>query len=180
MRLILLKSDYLSQLLELEKRMYWKDGRWEKIWQEGAQEKFRQFLADYLENFPEGCFGFKDPGGKILGALFLPRVSKMITIPYLHRFSDIFESRGKIGYVSFFVVKEGPDQDLVTPKLYARAEQVAAKLGCEKIMTVVYRSLVEKEVIQKRSYLKSEKLESWEIHPQVFVDSWVYTKKLGA
>lgn len=158
--------------------MYWSSPKWKSYWHKKAQHLFADLIADYLTNFPRGCFGLQD-GKKLLGALFLLKIDEIRTIPYIHEVDKNISRTGEVAYVSFFVVRKGKDQDKTSDLLYKYAEQKAKEIGCSEIAVVIYSSPIELESLKKENYKKSESNFKWEILPGKMVDAKIYTKKLS-
>lgn len=179
MRFVSLKPEHINELVELEGKMYWQGEKWKDLWEKEAKEKFRVFIKDYLVNFPEGCFGVIE-NEQILGAMFLTKVSKLKTIPYLHKFSDYFEKEGKIAYVSFFVVKEEKrnKKETIALELYDYADKVSTNIRCRTIEVVIYSSPIEEVALNGNNYERLEEQFEWEIYPGKKVSSSIYFSNL--
>lgn len=179
MRIIPLGTEHIDELLELEGKMYWQSEKWKDLWEKEAKEKFRVFIKDYLVNFPEGCFGLVE-NERISGAMFLTKISKLKTIPYLHKFSEYFEIEGSIAYVSSFVVKEGKrsEREVIALELYDYATKVAVDIHCKTIEVVIYSSPIEEAALKGNNYEKLEGQFDWEIYPEKKVASSIYYNNL--
>jgi hypothetical protein len=177
MKFISLKQRDTDELTNLEEKMYWQGKKWSRLWKVEAEEKFRNFIKDYLTSFPQGCFGLSEDG-KILGAMFLIKISELKPITYLHKFSEYAKPNGRIAYVSFFVVKKGKKQKEIARKLYKYAENVAKRLNCASMAVVIYSSPLEEEVLKENKYKKLEKKFEWEIYPGMKVPCWIYFRDL--
>jgi len=153
--------------------MYWRGDKWKNLWQKEAKEKFREFIEDYLINFPKGCFGLIE-GKEILGAMFFTKISKFKTIPYLHRVSEYLEVNGRIAYVSLFVIKDAKNKDEIGRKLYEYAEEVAVRLACKTIEVVIYSSPLEEQIIKENNYRRLKDKFDWEIYSGMKVPSRIF------
>lgn len=179
MKSIKLQLDQTDELLRLEEELYWQSKDWGDLWQREAKEKFRNFIKDYLTNFPEGCFGLADKKEQLVGAMFLIKVSKLEPIPYLQKVSDYLNKTSQTAYVSFFVVKRGDKEKEIAQKLYDEAEETALlKLGCKTIAVVIYSSPLEEEVLKGNNYEKLNEQFEWEIYPGKKVPCFLYHYEL--
>lgn len=55
----------VSDLLEMEEKMYWQSPEWAELWETKGKERFESFIKDYLKEFNPGCIGLENEG-KIL------------------------------------------------------------------------------------------------------------------
>lgn len=179
MKITDLKLEYVEELLNLEEEMYWRNDKWMDLWNKEAKGKFRCFIQDYLTNFPQGCFGFVDDNGNLLGAMFLLKTSKSMPIPYLHNPFDYYDNNGDNAYVSFFVVRKGKDQLDIAQKLYDETENVTLlKLRCKSVIVTIYSSPLEEKILMGNNYEKQNKQYEWEIYPGKKVISSIYQSQL--
>jgi hypothetical protein len=179
MRLVSLSLNDVDEILQLEEKMYWQGEEWKKLWEKEAKEKFRAFINDYLTNFPEGCFGLVGDSGELLGAIFLIKTSRCEPIPYLHEVAEYLKENGEIAYVSLFVIRKGDKEEEIAQELYDEAEKVAlTKLGCKKIVVVIYSSPLEERVLKGNNYERLEGQFEWEIYPGKKVPCWIYCYEL--
>lgn len=177
MKFTKLNKTYHHQLLELEEKMYWSEGRWKELWDKEARQKFDDLITDYLTNFPEGCFGLVE-NDELIGSIFLIKLSKNQPIPYVNKVSDYLDNTGNIAYVSFFVVKKGVMDQVIAQKLYDLAEEVALSINCKKISVVINNSPLEEEILKGNNYERSVEEYQWEIYPEIMVPCHIYTYQL--
>ena len=173
MNLIKLDLIHQNQLLELEEKMYWYSGRWKELWEKKAKNKFNDLIADYLQNFSQGCFGLTEKEN-LIGAMFLLKVSKLVPIPYVNKVSDYLDKDGNIAYVSFFVVKKGGQEKEIAQNLYEHAKEVTLFIGCKKIAVTINVSPLEEEILKENNYKKLNRQFQWEIYPGIIVPSHIY------
>lgn len=162
----------LEELLKLEEEMYWMKGKWHKLWEKEASQKFKELISEYISEFPSGCFGLFN-GEHLLGALIFTKIFEVEPIPYIHKLDDYFCENGKIAYVEIFVVRENDEG--VASKIYKEAEKIAKQIGCNKIAVVIYSSPVEENVLKKLGYRIEKNDEKWEIYPNQLVNCRIYT-----
>lgn len=176
---ILTKLDlsFHDQLLELEEKMYWNEGKWKELWSKEAKQKFDDLITDYLTNFLQGCFGLVE-NGKLIGSIFLIKLLELKPIPYINKVSNYLSESGDIAYVSFFVVKKGDRDKEIAKKLYESAKKMATLIGCKKIAVVINNSPVEEEVLKESNYKKSTREYPWEIYPGMVVPCCIYSYSL--
>lgn len=158
--------------------MYFTSVGWARLWKREAQKKFKAFLEDYIRHFPEGGFGVVD-NGQLVGAMWLLATDQSQPIPYLHDVRQFLVKGGKLGYVSFFAVRKGTDENKVAETLYQEAENVAKQLGFREIIVVIYKSHLEEETIKAMGYKSTNEKLQWEIYPGMFVPATIYSKQLG-
>jgi hypothetical protein len=179
MKLAPLGPKDVNEILQLEEKMYWQGEDWRSLWKKEAEEKFRVFIVDYLTNFSEGCFKLVDDNERLLGAIFLTKTSRCEPIPYLHKVDEYLEKNGKIAYVSLFAVRKEDKEEEIAQKLYDEAEKVAlTKLGCRKIVVIIYSSPLEERILKGNNYERLEKQFEWEIYPGKKVPCWIYYYEL--
>ena len=179
MKISELTINQVDELLELEEKMYWENDKWGDLWKQEAKEKFRNFITEYLNNFPKGCFGLVDERDNLLGAFFILKTSQITPIPYLHTPSNYYSEKGNVAYVSFFVVRRGQNEDEIAQKLYDNAEEVALlKLRCKHIAVLIYSSPLEENILIGNNYEKQPQQYEWEIYPGKRVKSWIYVSSL--
>ncbi len=179
MKVVPLGQKDVDEILQLEEEMYWQGEDWKSLWKKEAEEKFRVFIIDYLANFSKGCFGLVNGDGKLLGAIFLTRTSKLEPIPYLHKVDEYLEEGGKIAYVSLFIIRKGDKEEEIAQELYDEAEKVAlTSLDCKKMSVVIYSSPLEERILKGNNYERLEKQFEWEIYPGKKVPCWIYYYEL--
>lgn len=175
MRIQNLSIKNLDQILFLEEQMYWQGKKeWRELWQKEAGELFGKMIKEYLEKFPDGCFGLFDEKEELLGAIIFTKLLEVRPIPYVHSFKDYFADKGNIAYVEIFAVKKGEQELEVSGKLYQEAERVAEKIGCDKIAVVIHSSPSEEKILNKLYYQVEKENLQWEIYPKKFVDCKIY------
>jgi len=174
MELIQLNKNHHDQLLNLEGQMYWSEGKWKELWEKEAKQKFSDLITDYLVNFPQGCFGLVE-NGKLIGSIFLIKLSELKPIPYVNKIHDHLVDDGDVAYVSFFVVKKGDRDREIAHKLYDNAKKMALSIGCKKVAVVINNSPLEEEILKGNNYERSAAEFQWEIYPGIMVPCHVYS-----
>jgi len=177
MELIKLNKTHHDRLLDLEEQMYWYEGKWKDLWDKEAKRKFSDLIADYLTNFPQGCFGLTE-NGDLIGSIFLIKLSDLKPIPYVNKVADYLDVKGNIAYVSFFVTKKEKNDREIAQELYDRAEEVAIEIGCTKVAVVINNSHLEEEILIGNNYEKSKERYEWEIYPGMMVSCYIYSYSL--
>ncbi|MEK7528116.1 MAG: GNAT family N-acetyltransferase [Patescibacteria group bacterium] len=177
MDFVKLNQSHRNQLLELEWKMYWNNGKWKELWEKEAKDKFGDLISDYLQSYPQGCFGLVEKD-ELMGSIFLLKLSELKPIPYVNKVHDYLDENGDIAYVSFFVVKKGDRDEEIAQKLYDNAEEVALSIGCKKITVVINNSPLEEEILKGNKYERSNEEYQWEIYPGMVVPCYIYTHSL--
>ncbi len=171
-----LELNNLEDILEMEEKMYWQGKEWQKLWQKEARNKFKELIKDYLINYPNGCWGLFNTTGELLAAVIFTRLNKVKAIPYFHRFSNYFETAGKIIYVQVFAVKNSESEENLAEKIYEQLERVAKHIGGQKVAVLIYSSFLEEKILNKLGYKIEYNNLQWEIYPDKFVNCKIYTR----
>lgn len=174
MRIQNLSIKNLEQILFLEEQMYWQGKEWQELWQKEGKGLFGNMIKEYLENFPEGCFGLFDEKEELLGAMIFTKLSEVKPIPYINNFKDYFADKGNIAYVQTFVIKKGEQELEIAENIYQEAEKAAGKIRCDKVAVVIYYSPIEEKILNKLCYKIEKENSQWEIYPEKFVNCKIY------
>lgn len=178
MRIEKLKIKNLDQILILEEQMYWRKKEWAELWKKEARRLFRKMIKEYLEKFPEGCFGIFTEKEELLGAMIFTKLSEIKTVPCVHKIEEYFVKDGNIAYVQIFAIKKGEDELEIAEKIYCAAEKAVEKIGCDKIAVVIYSSAIEEKILNKLGYKVEKENMQWEIYPNKFASCKIYTKQI--
>ena len=174
----ILSIEDLDQILFLEYQMYWQKKGWQELWKNRGEKLFRNMIKEYLVNFPRGCFGVFDEKEGLSGVMIISKISEVKTIPYIHSFKDYFEESGNIAYVQIFAIKNCKKEVKIAKDLYRGVEKMAKTNECNKIVVVIYSSLVEEAVLKQFGYKIERDDLRWEIFPDKYVDCRIYTKTI--
>lgn len=157
----------------------WKIGEIDMDFYEGYSTPL-EVLRNWRNIFPDG-FLVVEEDDAIVGYIFIELFEEIKAVPFMHDARLTHSEKGKYIYVSGFGVKNGFEKTCKT--LLREIIEFAKSKSCKTIVWVtgerMKHDVFEKELIGKYGFVKKERIEKWESHPNRFVsDHYIWIKEL--
>ncbi len=137
-------------------------------------------LKNWFHNFPGGFLAVED-NKQTVAYIFAELFDEIKSVPFIHDTKLTHSKKGKYAYISGFGVKGGFEK--AGGFLLEEVMNFTKNKNCKAIIWVTGEEMkhdkYEKLLIEKFGFVKKERIEKWESHPNHFVsDHYIWIKEL--